>query len=113
LSEEEKRAERENLTADELTVFDMLNTGKKVNDKGRLEVKDTARKLLTKLTTNEFTVDRWAEKVQTASAVKKAVNDYLYSTLPHPPYGDGDIVVKTEILFNYFKTRYADYGRVA
>ncbi|MEZ7500746.1 type I restriction endonuclease subunit R [Flavobacterium sp. Arc3] len=113
LSEEEKRAERESLTDDELTVFDMLNTGKKVNDKERLEIKDTARKLLSRLTTNEFTVDRWAEKVQTASAVKKAVNDYLYSTLPHPTYGDGDIVVKTEILFNYFKTRYADYSRVA
>jgi type I restriction enzyme R subunit len=113
LSEEEKRAERENLTDDELTVFDMLNTGKKVNDRERLEVKDTARKLLNRLKDNEFTVDRWAEKVQTASAVKKAVNDYLYSTLPHPAYGDGDIVVKTEILFNYFKTRYANYGRVA
>jgi hypothetical protein len=49
--------------------------------------------------------------VQTASAVKKAVNDYLYSALPHPTYGD--IVVKTGILFNYFKTRFADYGRAA
>lgn len=113
LSEEEKRAERENLTDDELTVFDMLNTGKKVSDKEKLEVKDTARKLLNRLKSNEFTVDHWVEKVQTASAVKKAINDYLYSTLPHPTYGDGDIVVKTEILFNYFKTRYADYGRVA
>lgn len=113
LSEEEMRAERENLTDDELTVFDMLNTGKKVSDKEKLEVKDTARKLLNRLKSNEFTVDHWVEKVQTASAVKKAINDYLYSTLPHPTYGDGDIVVKTEILFNYFKTRYADYGRVA
>lgn len=113
LSEEEKRAERENLTDDELTVFDMLNTGKKVSDKEKLEVKDTARKLLNRLKSNEFTVDHWVEKVQTASAVKKAINDYLYSTLPHPTYGDGDIVVKTEILFNYFKTRYADYGSVA
>ncbi len=113
LSEEEKRAERENLTDDELTVFDMLNTGKKVSDKEKVEIKDTARKLLNRLKNNEFTVDHWVEKVQTASAVKKAINDYLYSTLPHPTYGDGDIVVKTEILFNYFKTRYADYGRVA
>jgi type I restriction enzyme R subunit len=113
LSEEEMRAERENLTDDELTVFDMLNTGKKVSDKEKLEVKDTARKLLNRLKSNEFTVDHWVEKVQTASAVKKAINDYLYSTLPHPTYGDGDIVVKTEILFNYFKTRYANYGSVA
>lgn len=113
LSEEEKRAERENLNDDELTVFDMLNSGKKMNDKERVEVKDTARKLLEQLKNNEFKVELWAEKIQTASAVKKSINDYLYTKLPFPTYSDGDRVVKTEILFNYFKTRYADYGRVA
>jgi type I restriction enzyme R subunit len=113
LSEEEKRAERENLNDDELTVFDMLNSGKKMNDKERVEVKDTARKLLEQLKNNEFKVELWAEKTQTASAVKKSINDYLYTKLPFPTYSDGDRVVKTEILFNYFKTRYADFGRVA
>lgn len=113
LSEEEKRAERENLNDDELTVFDMLNSGKKMNDKERVEVKDTARKLLEQLKNNEFKVELWAEKIQTASAVKKSINDYLYTKLPFPTYSDGDRVVKTEILFNYFKTRYANYGRVA
>ncbi len=113
LSEEEKRAERENLNDDELTVFDMLNSGKKMNDKERVEVKDTARKLLEQLKNNEFKVELWAEKTQTASAVKKSINDYLYTKLPFPTYSDGDRVVKTEILFNYFKTRYANYGRVA
>jgi type I restriction enzyme R subunit len=113
LSEEEKRAERENLDDDELTVFDMLNSGKKMNDKERVEVKDTARKLLEQLKNNEFKVELWAEKIQTASAVKKSINDYLYTKLPFPTYSDGDRVVKTEILFNYFKTRYADYGKVA
>jgi type I restriction enzyme R subunit len=113
LSEEEKRAERENLNDDELTVFDMLNSGKKMNDKERVEVKDTARNLLEQLKNNEFKVELWAEKTQTASAVKKSINDYLYTKLPFPTYSDGDRLVKTEILFNYFKTRYANYGRVA
>lgn len=113
LSEEEKRAEREHLEEDELTVFDMLNKGKKVTDKEKVEVKDTARKLLDRLKSNEFQVEHWVEKIQTSSAVKKAINDYLYKSLPYPTYADGDIVVKTEVLFNYFKTRYADYGRVA
>lgn len=113
LSEEEKRAEREHLEEDELTVFDMLNSGKKVSDKEKVEVKDTARKLLDRLKSNEFQVEHWVEKIQTSSAVKKAINDYLYKSLPYPTYGDGDIMVKTEVLFNYFKTRYADYGRVA
>jgi type I restriction enzyme R subunit len=113
LSDEEKRAEREFLEEDELTVFDLLNSGKKVSDKERNEIKDTARKLLERLKANEFKVDHWVDKIQTASAVKKAINDHLYQTLPYPTFGDGDIVVKTEILFNYFKNRYADYGRVA
>lgn len=113
LSEEEKRAEREQLEEDELTVFDMLNSGKKVSDKEKVEVKETARKLLERLKNNEFQVQQWTEKIHTSSAVKKAINDYLYQSLPYPTFGDGDIVVKTEILFNYFKGRYADFGRVA
>ena len=42
LSEEEKRAERELLDEDELTVFDMLNRDKKITDKEKFEVKDKA-----------------------------------------------------------------------
>lgn len=113
LSEEEKRAEREHLEEDELTVFDMLNSGKKINDKEKVEIKDTARKLLDRLKNNEFQVQNWVEKVQTSSAVKKAIGDYLYQSLPYPTFGDGDIVVKTEILYNYFKDRYANYSHVA
>lgn len=113
LSEEEKRAERELLDEDELTVFDMLNRDKKITDKEKVEVKDTARKLLEHLKNNEFKVEYWSEKTQTASAVKKVINDHLYTQLPFPTFTDGDRVVKTEILFNYFKTRYANFGRVA
>lgn len=113
LSEEEKRAERELLDEDELTVFDMLNRDKKISDKEKVEVKDTARKLLEHLKNNEFKVEYWSEKTQTASAVKKAINDHLYTKLPFPTFSDGDRVVKTEILFDYFKTRYANFGRVA
>jgi type I restriction enzyme R subunit len=113
LSEEEKRAERELLDEDELTIFDMLNSGKKINDKEKVELKDTARKLLEHLKNNEFKVEYWSEKTQTASAVKKAINDHLYTKLPFPTFTDGDRIIKTEILFNYFKTRYANFGKVA
>ncbi|MEY3501664.1 MAG: hypothetical protein RL308_3337, partial [Bacteroidota bacterium] len=113
LSEEEKRSERELLDEDELTVFDMLNRDKKITDKEKVEVKDTARKLLEHLKNNEFKVEYWSEKTQTASAVKKAINDHLYTKLPFPTFSDGDRVVKTEILFDYFKTRYANFGKVA
>jgi len=84
-----------------------------MTDKEKVEVKDTARKLLDRLKSTEFQVEYWVEKIQTSSAVKKAIGDYLYEKLPSPTYSDGDVMIKTEILFNYFKGRYADYGRVA
>jgi type I restriction enzyme R subunit len=93
-----------------LAVFDMLNKGKKVKDKERAEVKEAAKNLLKKLQENEFKVVDWAEKSQTKATVRKAINDYLYKKLPYPTYEDGDIAVKTEVLYNFFESRYRDYG---
>ena len=112
LSEEEKRAERENLEEDELTVFDMLARDKKISDKEKAEVKEAARDLLARLKNNEFTVDHWAEKTQTAAAVRKVIQDHLYMRLPYPSYDD-DVTMKAEMLYNDFKERYARYGQEA
>jgi len=84
LSEEGKRAERENLEEDELTVFDMLTRDKKLSDKDKAEVKEAGRGLLEHLKKNEFKVNLWAEKTQTASAVRRVIEDFLYMKLPHP-----------------------------
>ncbi|MCF1420438.1 type I restriction endonuclease subunit R [Mangrovimonas futianensis] len=108
LSEEEKRSERESLEEDELAVFDMLLAGKKITDKEKAEVKEAARELLKRLKNQEFQVSHWAEKTQTSSAVKKVIEDILYMKLPYPTY-DEDLSLKTELLFNDFKERYADY----
>ena len=112
LSEESTRAKRENLAEDELTVFDLLVVGKKVSDKEKAKVKEAAQKLLERLKENEFKVDRWAEKTQTSAAVKKVIEDYLFQTLPSPSY-DADIQIKTDLLFNDFKGRYANYNSFA
>ncbi len=106
LTEEDKRSTREDLTEDELAVFDMLGRDKKITDKEKAAIKETAKKLLHHLIENEFKVDRWVEKVQTASAVRKVITDYLFSTLPYPTYGEEDIKLKTEMLFCFFRGRY-------
>lgn len=54
----------------------------------------------------------WAEKTQTASAVRRVIEDFLYMKLPHPTYND-DISSRADILFNDFKERYGDYGVTA
>jgi type I restriction enzyme, R subunit len=112
LSEEGKRAQKEGLEEDELSVFDMLITGKKVSDKEKTKVKEAAQKLLDRLKKKEFKIDRWADKIQTASAVRKVIEDYLYIELPSPSYDD-DISIKAEMLYNDFKERYANYGQEA
>ena len=111
LSEEEKRAGKEELTEDELTVFDMLNKDKKISDKEKAAVKSAASHLLARLKENEFRIDQWSQKMQTKAAVRKAINDYLYEKLPYPTYEDGDIAVKTELLYDYFEDRYGNYRR--
>ena len=109
LSEEEQRALRENLEEDELTVFDMLVSNKKISDKEKAKVKEAARELLERLKENEFRVNHWTEKVQTASAVRVVIENYLFEKLPSPSY-DKDISIKTDLLFNDFKERYAQYA---
>ena len=110
LSEEEKRAKRENLNEDELFVFDMLCKEKKMTDKDRASVKMIARRLLKNLKDNEFKADQWTEKTKTSSAVKSKINNFLYKELPYPTYGDEDISQKTELLFDDFKIRYGQYN---
>ena len=109
LSEEEQRAKRENLDEDELAVFDMLVSNKKISDKDRVKVKEVARELLRRLKKKEFMVSRWTEKIQTSAAVQKVVDDLLFLELPRPAY-DGAISLKAELLFNVFRERFANYA---
>lgn len=113
LDEEGKRSHRENLAEDELAVFDMLGRDKKITDKEKNSLKETAKQLLARLKDNEFRVGQWADKPQTASAVRVAIQNYLFETLPYPTYQDEDINIKTDILFNFFKTQYGGYGGYA
>jgi len=113
IAEEEKRGIRESLNEDELAVFDMLGKNKKINDKEKAELKNTARKLLKRLKNKEFKVEYWPDKVQTAAAVRATINDYLFQYLPHPVYDNNDITMKIEILYDFFKARYSNFASVA
>ncbi|MBK6903894.1 MAG: DUF3387 domain-containing protein [Saprospirales bacterium] len=106
LSEEEARAAREDLSENELTIFDLLRQGKNLSDKDRHEVKEIARGLLQQLEADKLQVDRWAEKAQTAAAVRNVISDFLFTQLPYPTYDEGDIDSKVEMVFEYLRTGY-------
>lgn len=85
MSEEERRAARENLSEDELAVFDLLTKPKpKLTKAEELEVKKVARELLEKLQ-EQLAVDQWQTKQQTRASVQSTIR-FTLNELPEEPY---------------------------
>jgi type I restriction enzyme R subunit len=81
LTEEEQRHVRENLSEEELTVFDILTRpGPNLSPEEREEVKKVARQLLQRLQT--LLVVDWRQKAQARSQVRLAIEDSLDDGLP-------------------------------
>ena len=81
LSEEEQRHVRENLTEEELVVFDILTRpAPELNADERAEVKKVSRELLTRL--KQLLVLNWRQKSSARSQLKLAIEDVLDTGLP-------------------------------
>jgi type I restriction enzyme R subunit len=77
LDEEGKRAYREGLSEEELTIFDLLTKPEmKLDDKEEKEVKLVAKTLLKKLKDHQFVLD-WKKRQQTRAAVKNTIEEVL------------------------------------
>jgi type I restriction enzyme R subunit len=83
LTEEESRHVRENLSEEELTVFDILTRpGPDLGPAERDEVKKVAKHLLAKL--KAALVINWRQKVRSRAQVMEAIKDTLGDELPKP-----------------------------
>jgi type I restriction enzyme R subunit len=85
MDEEERRAARENLTEDELAIFDLLTKPEpKLTKTQELEVKRVARDLLEKLR-EQLGIADWRFKQQTRAAVQTTIR-FTLNELPEQPY---------------------------
>lgn len=107
LSEEEARSKREELTEEQLAIFDLLLLDKQLTTSERNKIKKMAQELLDKLQNTGLKVEHWIDKPQTQSAVRKTINDFLFENLPYPTYNDPDINQKTELVFEHLKMVYS------
>jgi type I restriction enzyme R subunit len=84
LKQEEQRAVRENLSEEELALFDILcsNPAPALSDEEREAVKTGARELLDTLKSEKLVID-WREKQKARSAVRVAIEKVLDEYLPH------------------------------
>ena len=81
LDDEQERHVRENLTEEELVIFDILTRpAPELSTDERAEVKKVARELLTRL--KELLVLNWRQKAAARSALKLAIEDTLDTGLP-------------------------------
>jgi type I restriction enzyme R subunit len=81
LNDEQQRHVRENMTEEELVVFDILTRpAPALNTEERAEVKKVARHLLGRI--KELLVINWRQKASARSKVKLAIEDVLDTGLP-------------------------------
>lgn len=116
LNEEEQRAHRENLSQEELAVFDLLTQPDPVlTEKERSEVKKVAKELLAKLKAEKLVLD-WRMKAQTKADVERTIRDFFIK-LPNPytPVLRKDKRAKTyaHIYENYFGPGQSQYQQTS
>ncbi len=98
LNDEEKRGVREELTEEELAIFDLLYK-EDLKENEIKEIKKVAKDLLQKLRQTAFVLD-WRKTQQGRAKVLVTIKDVLYDELPEP-YDEGLIESKTSKIFGY------------
>ena len=110
LTEEEQRVIKENLSEEELAIFDLL-LNENLNPDEIEKVRYTARELLSKLKAERLVLD-WREKEQTRSGVRTTIVDVLYDSLPEPTYTQQDCDYRGSEVYNFVYEHYLDANNV-
>jgi len=109
LSAEERRAVVEDMTEEELAIFDLLTKPQPVlDDAERAVVKASAKRLLAHL--HDKLVLDWRRKAATASEVRTTIRDVLDADLPADPYPPELFDAKVQAVFDHIVSAYGDDG---
>jgi type I restriction enzyme R subunit len=104
LSEEQQRHVRENMTEEELVIFDILTRpAPELSTEERAEVKKVAKQLLERL--KELLVLDWRKRQSTRARIEDAIKDSLDTGLPRP-YSPEIYKQKCSALFEHFYENY-------
>lgn len=109
LTDEEQRAAREDLSEEELAIFDLLTKPDPVlTDDERAVVKSSAKRLLSHV--HDKVVLDWRRKAATAADVKSTIRQVLDETLPADPYPFDLFNSKVQAVFDHLLSAYGDDG---
>jgi type I restriction enzyme R subunit len=109
LSAEERRAVVEDMTEEELAIFDLLTKPDPVlDDAQRKVVKASAKRLLAHL--HDKLVLDWRRKAAATAEVHTTILDILDADLPADPYPPEVFDAKAQAVFDHIVTAYGDDG---
>ena len=109
LKDEEQRAVKENLTEEELAVYDLLTKPEPdLTAKEQLQVKTAAKDLLIRLKQEKIVLD-WRKRQQTRSLVREAIEDVLDEELPEK-YSRSLFSQKCDLLYQHIFEHYSGPG---
>jgi type I restriction enzyme R subunit len=112
MDEEERRAARENLSEDELAIFDLLTKPEpKLTKAQELEVKRVARDLLEKLQ-DQLAIVHWRSNQQTRAAVHSTIR-FALDQLPQEPYPESVWNEKVDRVWAFIFVRRQQQARSA
>jgi type I restriction enzyme R subunit len=107
LTAEEQRAVTEDLTEEELAIFDLLTKPDPLlDDTQRETVKASAKRLLRHL--HDSLVLDWRRKAATMADVRTTILDVLDADLPAAPYPPEVFDAKAQAVFDHIRTAYGD-----
>ncbi len=109
LSQEERRAVVEDMTEDQLAIFDLLTKPDPTLDDAERElVKISAKRLLAHL--HDKLVLDWRRKAATTAEVRTTIRDVLDADLPADPYPPKLFDAKVKAVFDHVFSAYGDDG---
>jgi len=110
LKQEDERAIKEQLTEEELAIYDLLKKPK-LNEKETAKVKLAAKELLKSLKAGKLVID-WRKRQQTRANVRKAIEESLDNNLPKPPAYDETIFnQKCDLVYEHIYENYWGDGK--
>jgi len=107
LSIEEQRAAKENMSEEELAIFDLLLKENLNPDEVDI-LKGTSHELLLKL--KPLLVSHWRDFETNRAGVKTTISDLLYEKLPEPTYTEKDCVSKGLEVYNFVYEHFWNAG---
>ena len=100
LSQEEKRAYRENLDEPTLSIFDLLIQNKELNKEEKEQVKKVAKDTLEILQKEKLNIPGWKESRELKASIKTTIYDQLL-WLPEERYSDEEVHLKSFAVYQH------------